>query len=118
MAEPPLVRTGQAQAYEYADPVTEFLECLFVRYDFEGAQHKLAQCEEVLDGDFFLSALREEFVENARLFIFETYCRIHQARAGSSTQQTMASVPARLRTEVRHQLQRWSTVLCCLWVNV
>ncbi len=69
-----------AQSYEYADPVTEFLECLFVRYDFEGAQLKLAQCEAVLDGDFFLSALREEFVENARLFIFETYCRIHQAR--------------------------------------
>lgn len=75
------MRTGRAQAYEYADPVTEFLECLFVRYDFEGAQHKLAECEDVLDGDFFLSALREEFVENARLFIFETYCRIHQARA-------------------------------------
>lgn len=68
------------QAYEYADPVTEFLECLFVRYDFQGAQHKLAECEAVLDGDFFLSALREEFVENARLFIFETYCRIHQVR--------------------------------------
>ncbi len=64
--------------------MTEFLECLFVRYDFEGAQLKLAQCEAVLDGDFFLSALREEFVENARLFIFETYCRIHQARGAAA----------------------------------
>ena len=33
---------------------------------------------QVLEDDFFLSALKEEFVENARLFIFETYCRIHQ----------------------------------------
>ena len=27
----------------------------------------------------------------------------------------MASASARSRTDVRHQLQRWSTVLCCLW---
>ncbi len=32
----------------------------------------------MLDNDFFLTACKEEFMENARLFIFETYCRIHQ----------------------------------------
>ncbi len=32
----------------------------------------------MLDNDYFLAALKDEFVENARLFIFETYCRIHQ----------------------------------------
>ena len=31
----------------------------------------------VLLNDFFLVARRDEFIENARLFIFETYCRIH-----------------------------------------
>jgi translation initiation factor 3 subunit E len=41
-------------------------------------QVKLRECEEVLENDYFLAALKEEFVENARLFIFETYCRIHQ----------------------------------------
>ena len=25
-----------------------------------------------------MQALKEEFIQNARLFIFETYCRIHQ----------------------------------------
>ncbi len=40
--------------------------------------HAQAECEEVLDNDFFLTACKSEFVENARLFIFETYCRIHQ----------------------------------------
>jgi translation initiation factor 3 subunit E len=39
---------------------------------------KLRECEEVLENDYFLAALKDEFVENARLFIFETYCRIHQ----------------------------------------
>mmetsp|Transcript_27274 Transcript_27274/g.73705 ORF Transcript_27274/g.73705 Transcript_27274/m.73705 type:complete len:423 (+) Transcript_27274:20-1288(+) len=73
-----LIRTIQQESYEYSDPVTQFLEFLFVHYDFDGAQQQLKDCEEVIDNDFFLTACREEFVENARLFIFETYCRIHQ----------------------------------------
>ena len=32
----------------------------------------------MLDHDYFLTAMKAEFVENARWFIFETYCRIHQ----------------------------------------
>ena len=56
----------------------EFLENLFIKVDFEGAQQKLKECEEVIDNDYFLTAMKAEFVENARWFIFETYCRIHQ----------------------------------------
>ena len=33
-----LIRFIEQEAYEYSDPITQFLECLFVRYDFEGAQ--------------------------------------------------------------------------------
>ena len=33
-----LIRVIQQESYTYSDPITEFLECLFVRYDFEGAQ--------------------------------------------------------------------------------
>ncbi|KAG7233124.1 hypothetical protein INR49_007477 [Caranx melampygus] len=33
---------------------------------------------DVLVNDFFLVACLEDFIENARLFIFETFCRIHQ----------------------------------------
>ncbi|XP_019165667.1 PREDICTED: eukaryotic translation initiation factor 3 subunit E-like [Ipomoea nil] len=32
----------------------------------------------VEEGNFSTVPLRDEFLENARLFIFETYCRIHQ----------------------------------------
>jgi translation initiation factor 3 subunit E len=73
-----MIRIIQQEAYEYSDPITEFVECLFINYDFDLAQQKLKECEEVIDNDFFLTACREEFLENARLFIFETYCRIHQ----------------------------------------
>jgi translation initiation factor 3 subunit E len=73
-----LIKTVQQEAYEYSDPITEFVECLFVNYDFDGAQQKLAECADVIENDFFLAAFKDEFIENARLFTFETYCRIHQ----------------------------------------
>ncbi|KAL9539382.1 hypothetical protein MBANPS3_010289 [Mucor bainieri] len=73
-----LVKIIEQEAYEYKDPVTEFVEALFVRFDFEGAQKKLKECEDVLSNDFFLAATHEDFMESARQFISETYCRIHQ----------------------------------------
>jgi len=73
-----IVKVIQQETYTYRDPITEFLEALYVNFDFEGAQVKLRECEKVLMHDFFLVACRDEFIENARLFIFETYCRIHQ----------------------------------------
>eukprot|EP00042_Codosiga_hollandica_P046571 m.491424 g.491424 ORF g.491424 m.491424 type:complete len:460 (-) comp57261_c0_seq1:186-1565(-) len=72
-----LVKAIQCESYEYRDPITEFLECLYVNFDFDGAQLKLRECERVLENDFFLVEIRDDFIENARLFIFETYCRIH-----------------------------------------
>ncbi|KAL4450235.1 hypothetical protein ABPG77_010904 [Micractinium sp. CCAP 211/92] len=74
-----LKRVISQEAYEYSDPVTEFVRCLFVECDFDGAQEQLAKCEEVLDGDFFLVAAKDAFMEAARQFLFENYCRIHQA---------------------------------------
>uniref|UniRef100_A0A8B9RCB3 Eukaryotic translation initiation factor 3 subunit E n=1 Tax=Astyanax mexicanus TaxID=7994 RepID=A0A8B9RCB3_ASTMX len=73
-----LVKVIQQESYTYKDPITEFVECLYVNFDFDSAQRKLRECESVLVNDFFLVACLEDFIENARLFIFETFCRIHQ----------------------------------------
>ncbi|XP_077991092.1 eukaryotic translation initiation factor 3 subunit E-A-like [Glandiceps talaboti] len=73
-----LVKVIQQESYTYRDPITEFLECLYVNFDFDSAQKKLRECETVLINDFFLVACLDDFIENARLFIFETFCRIHQ----------------------------------------
>merc|ERR1719166_244313 len=56
----------------------QVIEDLYVKFDFDGAQQKLRDCETVLSNDFFLVACLEEFIENSRLMIFETFCRIHQ----------------------------------------
>ena len=56
--------------------------CLFLvflnfatHYDYHMADFLRLQ---VLTNDFFLVACLDDFIENARLFIFETFCRIHQ----------------------------------------
>jgi len=73
-----VVRVIQQESYTYRDPVTEFVECLYVNFDFDKAQEKLRECATVLSNDFFLVACLDDFMDNARLFIFETFCRIHQ----------------------------------------
>ncbi|KAI8807175.1 eIF3 subunit 6 N terminal domain-containing protein [Cladochytrium replicatum] len=73
-----LVNVIKQESHAYRDPVTMFVECLYVDFDFDGAQRMQKECEAVLGTDFFLVSTMEEFVENARLMIFETYCRIHQ----------------------------------------
>lgn len=65
------------QNCEYSDPIVEFVDCLCVKFDFEGAQTKLAECETVLTTDFFLCKQTALFMEEARVFVFENYCRIH-----------------------------------------
>merc|ERR1719195_848302 len=66
------------ESYTYQDPITSFIEDLYVNFDFDGAQQKLRDCETVLVNDFFLVACLDDFIENSRLMIFETFCRIHQ----------------------------------------
>eukprot|EP01094_Clydonella_sp_ATCC50884_P001548 TRINITY_DN1115_c0_g1_i1.p1 TRINITY_DN1115_c0_g1~~TRINITY_DN1115_c0_g1_i1.p1 ORF type:complete len:430 (-),score=184.80 TRINITY_DN1115_c0_g1_i1:118-1407(-) len=72
------LRVLEQERGSYSDPITEFLECLFLHFDFDGAQKKLQECDKVLQSDFFLVGCRDEFIENARIFMFETYCRIHK----------------------------------------
>merc|ERR1719360_136847 len=73
-----LIKVIQEESYTYQDPITSFIEDLYVKFDFDGAQSKLRDCENVLVNDFFLCACLGDFVENSRMMIFETFCRIHE----------------------------------------
>ncbi|TKR92910.1 hypothetical protein L596_007474 [Steinernema carpocapsae] len=73
-----LIKVIDVERHNYEDPVTDFLTSLYVKFDFDAAQVKLRQCEQVLSNDFFLTACLDDFRESARLLIFEMFCRIHQ----------------------------------------
>ena len=60
--------------------MTDFLECLYIRHDFKGAQVAPKACESVLATDFFLVFFLEGpggFLNNARKLLFEMYAKIH-----------------------------------------
>lgn len=65
------------QQCEYSDPIVEFVDKLSVQFDFDAAQAQLEKIETVLKSDFFLCKQSEMFMEEARVFVFENYCRIH-----------------------------------------
>ena len=62
----------------YSDPITAFIEDLYLRASFDEAQSRLAGCAVAIDSDFFLSFAEDEFIKSARLHLFEAYCRIHE----------------------------------------
>ena len=73
-----LVRIVRQEQYEYNDPVTGFVKALYVDFDFEEAQKRLGEADEILRSDFFLVAASESFLDAARHLISESYCKIHQ----------------------------------------
>lgn len=73
-----LIRVVKQENYEYSDPLTDFIRALYLDFDFEEAQKKLSEAEQLLRGDFFLTSSTESFVDSARHLISESYCKIHQ----------------------------------------
>ena len=57
-----LIKVIQQEQHSYKDPITEFLECLYVNYDFDGAQQKLMECEQVTLRLFFCNLQGLKFV--------------------------------------------------------
>lgn len=76
----------------YSDPVIQFLLAVYTNFDFNAAHAALAQCESLLQSDFFLGYSTDEFMEQARLMLFEAYTKIHKIiQIGSSKQQHTTS---------------------------
>lgn len=74
-----LIKVLQQERETYRDPLLEFVECLYMEFNIDSAEEKLRECETVLASDFFLhEEISKGFMENARIFMFETYCRIHE----------------------------------------
>lgn len=41
------IKVIQQEHHSVDDPITQFLACIYVNYDFDGAQKKMKECEEV-----------------------------------------------------------------------
>ncbi len=85
------MRIVRQEAYEYSDPVTDFVRALYIDFDFEEAQRQLPRAEEVLRCDFFLVAAGDAFVDAARHLFFESYCKIHAPHRPQAAERTARS---------------------------
>lgn len=68
----------QNMGYLYADPITQFLESLYTQFDFDAAQLKLKECQQLMKQDFFLQIFQDKFTHEARVLICEMYCAINR----------------------------------------
>merc|ERR1740139_149666 len=75
------------QHCNYTDPI---VDCLCVKLDFEEAHGKLAECEAILATDFCLCKQTALFMEEARVFVSENYCRVHHKIDLNSLSQKLA----------------------------
>lgn len=73
-----LIRLIDQEKYNYKDPIIDFLYCLENKFDFEQAQIKLQQSEQVLKSDYFLHEYADDYTEHGRILMFEMFCKIHQ----------------------------------------
>lgn len=70
----PLVRQVAGST---SDPIVKLYLCINEEFDFETAHTYLKDIQELAEIDWFLDSIREELLESARRFIFETYCTVH-----------------------------------------
>jgi translation initiation factor 3 subunit E len=66
-------------SYLYSDPITQFIDSLYDAFDFDIAQQKLAECQKLLQSDFFLHSHVDRFMHEARMLICEMYCTVHSS---------------------------------------
>jgi translation initiation factor 3 subunit E len=71
-----VIRYVRQEAYEYTDPITQFVNALYIAHDFEAAREALHKAEQVCRSDFFLASSADAFVDAARHLICESYCKI------------------------------------------
>lgn len=130
-----IVKLVEQESYTYTltDPVTLFIKNLYVQCDFAVAHKSLQQARQVLSQDFFISSARpmsqpvsgplssgagvsgtsgtplmEVFLQEARVAICETYCKIHhRINIDAILNQLQGNDPSTPQTERNIDTERW-----------
>jgi len=62
---------------KYTDPFVEFIENLYLNFDFDSASENIKQINEIISGDVLLLHLRDRIIESCHFLYFKVYCKIH-----------------------------------------
>lgn len=75
-------------------------------------QEQLQKCQDLIANDYFLAEVKDAFTEQARMAIFEVYCRIHQ-RINLDALAAQVRPPLRPAHTASAPLCAWGTSLRC-----
>lgn len=64
---------------KYSDPFTQFIENLYLNFDFESAADNIREINEVINGDVLLLQLRDRIIESCQFLYFKVYCKIYES---------------------------------------
>ncbi|KAF7633791.1 Eukaryotic translation initiation factor 3 subunit E [Meloidogyne graminicola] len=62
-----LIKVIDVERYNYQDPVTEFLSCLYIDFDFDAAQTKLRECESAEAERWIVNLIRNYRIDGAKI---------------------------------------------------
>eukprot|EP01100_Stratorugosa_tubuloviscum_P003032 TRINITY_DN1714_c3_g1_i1.p1 TRINITY_DN1714_c3_g1~~TRINITY_DN1714_c3_g1_i1.p1 ORF type:complete len:428 (-),score=159.35 TRINITY_DN1714_c3_g1_i1:86-1369(-) len=71
-----ILRLIQQEESNYSDPITKFFDCLAGQLNFYKIKPLLKEMENVIAVDYFLSPIKDEFMESARQLVFDYYSRV------------------------------------------
>lgn len=66
---------------KYSDPFTQFIENLYINFDFESATENIKEINEIISGDILLLPLRDRIIESCQFLYFKVYCKIYESVA-------------------------------------
>jgi len=73
-----MTRVVQQELYEYSDPVLDFVQALYIDYDFATLPEKLNTAIETISQDFFAHTLVDKITDALRVLIADTVLRVHE----------------------------------------
>ena len=64
---------------KYSDAFIEFIENLYLNFDFESACENIKQIIEIVNNDVLLLPLKEKIIEGCQFLYFKVYCKIYES---------------------------------------
>ena len=64
---------------KYRDPYIEFIENLYLYFDFDSAAENIKQINDLVSQDILLLPLRDRIIEGCQFLYFKVYCKIYES---------------------------------------
>lgn len=72
------VEAIRRKVFKYADPFVDYLNALYIEFDFKDAQEKIELIRKCIQEDVLLKPLESRIIENCYFLYFKVYCKVYE----------------------------------------